>query len=203
MVEALFVGAVVALGGPSSQKASQAYACLADAYQGRAYHNLRHIEAALETYLLITEDLSPEKGAQITLALCYHDAVYDSRAKDNEAKSAELADQELADLGIWFEDRTEIGRLILLTQQHQTTDDDLSGAIVIDADLAILQAPAKEYDRYAAAIREEYSWVPDEEYRMGRTKVLKGLLGRRLFTSRLLDEDAAKANLRREIETLR
>ncbi len=202
MVEALYVGAIVALGGSSGGRASEAYGHLADLYRGRAYHNLHHIKATLETYLLIAENLPTETGAQITLALCYHDAVYDSQAKDNEAKSAELAEKELAELGIAAEDRAEVARLIQLTKHHQVADRDEAGAIVVDADLAILQTSPDEYDRYATAIREEYSWVPDEEYRAGRTKVLEGLLSRRLFSSPLLDEELAKANLRREVDTL-
>lgn len=202
MVEALFVGAVAGLGGRAGDHAAQAYARLAESYRGRAYHNLRHIEAVLETFLFIAEGLSTEAESIVTLALCYHDVVYDSQAKDNEERSAEFADHELEGLGISPEDRAEVRRLILLTQRHDVSPGDVLGAIVVDADLAILQSPTAEYDRYAAAIREEYSWVPEADYQAGRTKVLQSLMAKKLFTSSLLDEDLARANMSREIATL-
>jgi len=203
LVESLFVGAIVRLGGPGGEPAARAYVRLAEAYEGRAYHNLRHLEAVLETYLLIADGLSTEVESLITLSLCYHDAVYNPRAKDNETLSADFSDRELALLRISDEDRAEIRRLILLTQHHTVESGDISGAIIVDADLAILQSSPTEYDRYALAIREEYAWVPDAEYRAGRTTVLEGLLAKKLFTSPLLDEEVAKTNMRREIEALR
>lgn len=204
VVESLFLGALVALGGRTDRSAREAYQRLEDAYgeKARAYHNLRHIEKALETYLWLEEDVDSETSARALLALIYHDAVYDSKAKDNEAQSAGLAQRELEDLGVSASDREEIARMILLTREHHVSLGDKVGGCVVDADLAILQAPADEYDAYARAIRREYAWVSDEEYRAGRTRVLQGLLDRKLFVSRLLSEEAARENMRREIASL-
>lgn len=198
MVETLFTHAVTVLGGRDLAATGRAYADLEAAYLGRAYHNLRHIEHTLETYLFLAEDLDPEDGARVVLALNYHDVVYDPQAKDNEAQSAAFARRSLVELE--EADLMEIERLILLTHGHRA--DDLVGALVVDADLAILQASPQEYDAYAAAIRQEYGFVSDEDYRAGRTRVLEELMARKLFTSPLLDEDAARANMRREIERL-
>lgn len=201
MVESLFLSAVTALGGSQDTKAEAAYASLERRYRGRAYHSLRHIEAVLEAYLFLAEDLDPPSAARVVLALCYHDAVYDPRAEDNEAQSADLARTALAPLGIDEADLDEIARLILVTRDHRA--DDPQGALVADADLAILQATPDEYDRYAAAIRKEYAHVPEDAYRTGRRRVLEGLLARdSLFVSPLLDEAAARANLSREIDLL-
>jgi len=180
----------------------QAYATLEASYRDRkrAYHNLRHIERVLETFLAIEEDLDPMDGARIILALCYHDAVYDPKQKDNEAKSAALARRELAPLGVEEADLAEIERLILVTKNHRASDP--LGGVVVDADLAILASATAEYDAYAKAIRKEYAFVPDEEYRAGRRQVLESLLSKKLFASPLLDEEAARDNLEREIASL-
>lgn len=62
-------------------------------YEGRDrhYHNLAHIEAMLALageYRKLLGD--PEA---VEAAIWFHDAVYDSRAKDNEAQSAALAEK--------------------------------------------------------------------------------------------------------------
>ena len=201
MVEALFLSALAALGGAVGPESRAAYAALRSAYEGRAYHSLRHVEHTLETYLFIADDLPPTAGARVVLALAYHDAVYDPQAGDNEARSALMARRALAPLGVEEADLAGIERLILLTRGHEATDP--LGSLVVDADLAILQEPPERYDAYAAAIRREYAFVPDDAYRNGRRRVLEGLLGRRLFTSPLLDEAAARANIEREIAGLR
>lgn len=196
MSEALFIEAVEALGG---EPTSEAWAALVQAYaEGeRAYHDLAHVETTLATARLLAGD----PGPHVILALLYHDAVYDPRAKDNEARSAVLARSSLASLGLREEDLAEIERLILVTRDHISFD--AASVLVVDADLAILAAPPEEYDRYAAAIRREYAFVPDADYRVGRTRVLEGLLAReRLFSSSRLDENAARANLRQEIAVL-
>ena len=197
MIESLFHGAIRTLGVRGSV---DLYDRLDAAYGGRAYHDLRHVEVVLGTFLTIEEDLPPLDEACAILALAYHDAVYDPKSSDNEARSAAFMRAELAPLGVDEADLAEIERLILVTRDHIATD--ALGALVIDADLAILAAPSAEYDAYAAAIRQEYAHVPDEAYRIGRTRVLEGLLARRLFTSSLLDEAAARANLERETERL-
>jgi predicted metal-dependent HD superfamily phosphohydrolase len=197
MIRRVFLQAVVDLGG--SPEADAALSRLDEAYGlQRTYHNLRHVEAVLET----AKRLLPQGNAHVALALAYHDAVYDPRAKDNEERSAQMARDELSGLGISHGDLDEIARLILLTKHHQVAEGDVVGSVVVDADLAILQASPEEYDRYAAAIREEYAWVPEEEYRVGRAKVLEGLMSRKLFRSALLDEEMARANMRREIDRL-
>lgn len=59
---------------------------------------------------------------------------------------------------------------------------------MLDADLAVLGSSADDYNRYAGAIRKEYASVPEADYRAGP-----------LFEQY---EQAARANLRREIECL-
>jgi len=137
------------------------------------------------------------------LAVWYHDAVYDTRAADNEERSADLGRTTLAKLSVEPDVVQETARLILLTKTHRTTGDDTAGQLMLDADLSVLGAEPKDYDRYAAAIRREYAWLPEAEYRTGRCRVLEGFLARPRIYYRLEHaEGAARRNLRREIESL-
>jgi predicted metal-dependent HD superfamily phosphohydrolase len=191
--------------GVDEDAAAAGFDELAAAYSGprRFYHNLDHVAAVLRTVDDLA-DLAFDLVA-VRLAVWFHDAIYDSRAAGNEDRSAALAEERLRSWGLG--DRAgEVARLVRLTRTHQAADVDADGHVLLDADLAILAAPPDDYDRYARAIRQEYAWVPDDAYREGRAKVLKGFLrrGRLFFTQRMVDraESAARANLAREIAVL-
>jgi predicted metal-dependent HD superfamily phosphohydrolase len=160
----------------------------------RHYHTLDHVLAVLEAL--------PGAGLALSFAAWYHDAIYDPRATDNEERSAALMRSTLR---VPVDVLDEAGRLILLTKTHQTTADDADGLALLDADLAILSADEAIYDEYAAAIRREYDWVPQEAYRRGRAEVLRRFLGReRVYhTERMRGrEEVARGNLRRELGRL-
>ena len=67
-------------------------------------------------------------------------------------------------------------------------------------DLAILGPEARRYDRYEAAVRREYGYVPEGAYREGRRRFLRALLERPAICANLalrdLLECAARHNLR-------
>jgi predicted metal-dependent HD superfamily phosphohydrolase len=170
---------------------------------GRHYHTLDHIQAMLNTVRTLG---GTEEKPALVLAVWFHDAIYDARANDNEERSAAHARAVLLPLGVPETIVLETERLILLTKTHATAADDRTGQLLIDADLAILGAPETEYDAYALAIRKEYVWVPEEAYRTGRRAVLETFLRRpriygtdEMFAER---ENAARRNLRREMQTL-
>jgi predicted metal-dependent HD superfamily phosphohydrolase len=150
---------------------------------GRFYHNLDHLYHVLTTIKAICAPDWPAPA--LLLAAWYHDAVYDPRAADNEAQSATLARQQLQAAGLARELIDEVARLILLTQKHEVVEAGISsreqenGRILLDADLAILGTPPARYRQYAQAIRQEYAFVPEAQYRQGRTAVLRHLLARR------------------------
>lgn len=77
---------------------------------------------------------------------------------------------------------------------------------MLDADLAILSAPPEQYAAYAQAIRQEYGFVPDEAYGVGRTAVLQKFLARSPFYftewMRGAGDTAVQANLLRELAQL-
>jgi predicted metal-dependent HD superfamily phosphohydrolase len=166
--------------------------------RGRHYHTLDHIRAVLDHI----DALWPDAPPALRLAAWLHDVVYDSRAADNEERSADYARAVLPALGVPSDVIDETARLILLTRSHETDPDDRAGRTLLDADLAVLAADAPTYDAYAAAIRREYAWVPEPDYRAGRRRVLERFLVRsRIFLSMEMAEAEPRArdNLRREI----
>jgi predicted metal-dependent HD superfamily phosphohydrolase len=181
------------------------YADLARRYggPGRHYHTLGHLAEVLAT----VEELA-EAGASAALRFgaWFHDAVYETRAADNEEQSAGLCEEAMDRLGAPPVMIVQARRLILATRRHEATEDDRDAQILLDADLGILGAPAARYASYARAIREEYSWAPEEDFRAGRRRVLESFLRREriYFTQRMFAEREASArqNLRDEIYTL-
>jgi predicted metal-dependent HD superfamily phosphohydrolase len=171
----------------------------------RHYHTTGH----LATMLSIVDEhatLADDPDA-VRLAVWYHDAIYDPRAAANETASAELARSELPQLEVRADRVDEVVRLVLLTAGHRVEPGDRNGALLADADLAILASPSERYDAYAAAVRAEYAHVPDELFRAGRSLVLENLLALpelyRTVPERAAWERAARANLVREVGVLR
>lgn len=151
----------------------------------------------------LLRDLADDPIA-VELAAVFHDAVYDPAAPpgENERASAALAAELLAGRP----DVEEVMRLVLLTAGHDAAPDDRNGAVLSDADLAILGSSPERYDEYAADVRAEYAHVDDEAWRRGRSAVLRSFLARdRIYrTDRAHDrfDAAARRNLARELAAL-
>ncbi|MET7966747.1 metal-dependent phosphohydrolase [Micromonospora sp. NPDC005305] len=173
----------------------------------RHYHTVSHLRAVLD--VVDTYAGSARRPDLVRLSAWCHDAVYDPRAGGdaNERASAELGGDLLAAAGLPADAVTGVRRLVLLTAGHAVGPDDPDGALLCDADLAILAAVPADYDRYAAAVRREYAHVADPDFRAGRAAVLTGLLALpalyRLPEPRTRWESRARANLTRELATLR
>jgi predicted metal-dependent HD superfamily phosphohydrolase len=170
----------------------------------RFYHNLEHVLRVLETVASLHERV--RDFVAVRFAARFHDAVHDPRAGDNEERSAALAGQALGNLGVAGGMAAETQRLILLTKAHRADAGDADGGVLLDADLAILGTPDAQYREYAAAIRREYAWVPDEAYRTGRAKVLREFLRReRIYSTPEMFaalEERARENLAAEVRRL-
>ncbi|MCO1596614.1 metal-dependent phosphohydrolase [Micromonospora sp. RHAY321] len=172
----------------------------------RHYHTVAHLTAVLD--VVDGHAGLADRADLVRLAAWCHDAVYDPRADGdaNERDSATLAGSVLAGLGVPAPAVAEVQRLVLLTAGHVVAPGDRDGALLCDADLAVLAAQPPTYDRYAAAIRREYAHVPEPAFRAGRAAVLRHLLELpALFRlPPLADrwERPARANLRRELATL-
>jgi predicted metal-dependent HD superfamily phosphohydrolase len=168
----------------------------------RQYHGVSHLCAVLEVVDRFA-GLAPHPD-RVRLAAWMHDAVYDPRALGdaNERDSADFAEGLLTALGTPPAVAAEVARLVGLTAGHATEDGDDDGALLCDADLAILASAEDRYAEYAVAIRREYAHVPDDAFRGGRDQVLKALLELpsiyRLAPLREAWEATARANLARE-----
>ncbi|RBY96077.1 metal-dependent phosphohydrolase [Blastococcus sp. TF02-8] len=169
----------------------------------RRYHDLAHLAAVLGIAGELAAD-APDPDA-VLLAAWYHDVVYDPRRADNEQVSAERAAAGLRGLvpGTRVE---EVVRLVLLTATHDPAPGDVHGAVLCDADLAVLAGPPEAYAAYASAVRAEYGHLPDEAFTAGRIAVLEQLLALpRLYRlPAVADWEArARANLAAELSLLR
>lgn len=179
---------------------------IAEKYQAktRAYHNFDHLEKMLSFLKEHEQEIRDLIG--IKLAVWLHDVVYDAMAKDNEEQSARYAQNYLEQLGVSEKLVGHVAALIRATAKHEIIDNDPDSAIFLDGDLAILGSSEEEYDKYAAKIRQEYAWMPDDDYKAGRIKMLKSFLKkpRIFFTERANKEleQQARRNIKREIEKL-
>ena len=170
----------------------------------RRYHDTRHLAEVLDRLSELASAGTDFADLPVTLAAWFHDGVYDGE-RDAEERSAAWAEDALD--GLLPDDVVaEVARLVRLTETHDPAPDDADGCALSDADLAILAADPARYQEYAAAVRAEYSHVPDDDFRTGRGQVLEGLLERewifRTDYARARWEQPARANLARELERL-
>ena len=170
----------------------------------RAYHTFAHIQDGL-LHFDQTRDLA-ERADEVELAWWCHDAIYDPRLADNEVQSAGWAGTILSAGHVAAAVVARVQALIRATQHH-TLPDQPDAALLVDIDLSILGRAPAEFDRYNAAIRQEYLWVPAATYRAARAQVLESFLARTAiyhtpwFHDRY--EAQAKDNLARAIGQLR
>jgi predicted metal-dependent HD superfamily phosphohydrolase len=169
----------------------------------RHYHDLAHLGDVLGR----VDELAPATRDVdlVRLGAWFHDAVYDPTATDNEARSAVLAKVVLGGLRLRADHVAEVVRLVALTSSHLAENGDANGAVLCDADLAVLAGEPAAYRRYADAVREEYGHLDDATFRQGRADVLRGLLDRdALFRtdSGRTWEPAARANVAAELAEL-
>ena len=169
----------------------------------RHYHDVLHLSEVLERVDL----LGPDDVVAVQLAAWFHDAVYDARRADSEERSARLATSALTAAGVDAPRVAEVARLVRLTARHDAADGDRNGAVLCDADLAILAADAQRYADYVVGVRAEYAHMDDTGFAAGRAAVLERLLGvPRLFrTPRGHDrwEATARTNMLVELGHLR
>jgi predicted metal-dependent HD superfamily phosphohydrolase len=171
----------------------------------RRYHDIDHLRAVLRAIDELARHASDADA--VRLAAWFHDAVYRGRPGRDERESAELAASILPSLGVEAAHVTEVIRLVELTATHQPAPADADGAVLCDADLAVLGGDPDAYAAYAAAVRAEYEHVPDGEFRTGRIAVLERFAFRDpLFhtsTARNRWEQIARRNIDTELSLLR
>ena len=174
----------------------------------RHYHNNAHIAELLG--LLALHHGALDDAEAVEAAIWFHDAIYDSQAKDNEAQSAALAADWLGET-VAPDRLARIGRMIEATAGHVVGDALAAGeaadtALFLDMDLSILASSSDRYEAYEAAVRREYAWVDDATWRQRRAEFLRQFLARPVIfhtaAFRSAHETAARANMARSLKRL-
>lgn len=168
----------------------------------RTYHGPAHLLGVLTDVERLSSIVDlPDDHTTVPLAAWFHDAVYNAVPGQDENESAALAEEWLGG-----EQGAEVARLVRLTIRHETSADDTAGAVLLDADLAILAAHRADYSGYVSAVRAEYSRVDDAQWAQGRARVLESFLARdHLYQTRWARtnwEPRARQNLQAELLTL-
>jgi len=168
---------------------------------GRFYHTLKHIQQILGTIEQMRT--LAQNFPAIQLAAWFHDVIYNSKSQNNEERSAEYAVTALTKLKIPLTTVEIVQNFILNTKNHQAAPSDIDSQILLDADLAILGSPNLEYKAYTQAIRQEYSWVNEQSYIVGRQQILSNFLQRkRIYLTKQMFlglEADARRNMQNEI----
>jgi predicted metal-dependent HD superfamily phosphohydrolase len=176
----------------------------------RRYHSTRHLVEMFWALEDLTDagELSDGAATLARAAAWLHDAVYDPPALPgiNETASVALADEVLRQLRLDSDAIRTVVELIQMTTDHTVRRNSKLHRAFNDADLWILSASRDRFDEYCAQVREEYASVPDEQYALGRTAILRQLdgpdglyltaYGRSHWT------EAARENLARELARL-
>ncbi len=195
-----------ALAGPSSLPYGRN---LIDCYNEphRRYHTTEHLAYVLDIVDLL--EAEADRPDAVRYAAWFHDAVYDIAIDShltNEERSARLAQGVLRRMRLPKGLIAEVSRLVRDTADQQLDPNDRDGAVLCDADLAILGSEPDVYRVYAAHVREEYRHIRDAQFRPGRIRILRDFLRRPAIyqteRARALFEEAARANVAAEIERL-
>ncbi|KAK0206443.1 hypothetical protein DFS33DRAFT_1314671 [Desarmillaria ectypa] len=175
----------------------------------RYYHNLMHLEAMLHC-------LQANKGhihdsTLLSLAILFHDVVYDPKEQNNEILSMKMFEKFAMNKCLPAEKTSKVSRYIERTITYTLPEEGEEGNtsdlhFFLDFDLEVLSRPPVAYRAYASQIRKEYSHVPINEYRAGRIVVLQKFLVReRIYFSQVFHtkyEATARRNLQQEIHDL-
>lgn len=173
------------------------------AHPPRAYHNLGHIAQVLTIYdaaAMLAEDRDA-----VEFALWMHDCVFFPERPDNESRSADAASMIAGLLGCPADFTSRVRDLIAATK-HSGPPARGDASLVADTDLSILAAPAADYDTYRAAIRREFDFADDGQFRTGRAAFLERMLARdHIFSTQWFRgemEHLARGNMQRELDDL-
>jgi predicted metal-dependent HD superfamily phosphohydrolase len=170
----------------------------------RHYHTARHIADCLAR--LDEARALCEYPDEVELALWFHDAIYDTHARDNEAQSADWAARVLHDVDA-EKPVTDRVRALIMATCHAALPETRDACVLVDIDLSILGALPQRFDAYELEIRAEYAWVPNILFRATRRKILGEFLKRPSiystddFKQKL--ENSAHANLARSLQALK
>ena len=169
----------------------------------RYYHTIDHALECVSNF----EQLRGETchALEVEAALWYHDAIYFPQRNDNEEKSAEYAYEHFRAIGK-AEAFCDLVRKLILVTKHDLEPQSIEEKIVIDVDLVVLARDEEGFAKYEKDIRQEYHFVPDEQYKDGRAKILQSFLDRKcIYHTELFHEyyeEKARSNLEKSLAML-
>jgi len=182
----------------------------------RHYHTTVHLWEMLQYFdLLRSLQYGPaqqQEGEEVTitvLSVFFHDAVYNGKSSTNEEDSAKLFETFAEELSVSPAIKSKVADFILGTKKHRVESNGSESvlSLFLDLDMAVLGKQTTAYNHYAARIRNEYSFVEDNEYCSKRADVLDSFLQQpRIYGTAVMHqalEEQARLNLRNEIESLR
>ncbi|MBV8878807.1 MAG: hypothetical protein JO332_02475 [Planctomycetaceae bacterium] len=141
----------------------------------RAYHTLRHIAHCLEEFEPVRAEA--KDPVAVEMAVWYHDAIYDTHRRDNEERSAVLAEGTATGAGLGPGLARRVGELIRVST-HKKSAAEPDARLFADIDLAILGQTPERFAEYERQVRQEYAWVAEPDFRIGRSKILETFLDR-------------------------
>lgn len=171
--------------------------------KGRYYHTPKHVLDCLNE-LEDAQELA-EAPEAVSLALWFHDVVYNPQSKDNEEKSKQYSEGVLQKIKLPEGLIQKTNNLILFTQ-HLNEPVTIDEKLIVDIDLSILGKNKEDFNEYEKNIRKEYAWVCQEEFKVGRKKVLELFLNRNsIYKTNFFKEKyekQARINLEKSISCL-
>ncbi len=161
----------------AGEKAEEYYNKIINLYSSdkRYYHDFLHVVNCFEEFDNIKHLV--KAPCSFELAIWLHDVVYDPRSKTNEERSAGFAEKIMREAKQHDYFIEKVKRLILATK-HNKKPFSSDAEYLVDIDLAIFGKPEEEFWTYEKAIRKEYNWVSDEDYKKGRAEIIRKFLNR-------------------------
>lgn len=181
---------------------------------GRHYHGLRHLEALWDRHCRYapSSGLRRNDHVLVNLAIIYHDAVYESGARDNEMRSAALWLSVSADGAICSDDdRSWVADTIVATADHFAAaaalhldrPDHLARQWMLDLDLSPLADAPDVFDANMANLAAEMPTGTPAQRRASLLDALRRFAAaRHLFRCpplREAFEQAARSNIARHL----
>ncbi len=162
----------------------------------RAYHTPEHIGHCLDELEQVRQ-LATNPDA-VELSLWYHDAIYDTKAKDSEKRSARLAAEMARSASLPDSFGQSVVNLIMATK-HTAAPADPDAQLLVDIDLSILGQSEDKFDEYERQVHKEYKWIPEDAFVAGRSAILKSFLDRPTIYSTQFFRNKYEAQARRNI----
>jgi predicted metal-dependent HD superfamily phosphohydrolase len=182
--------------------------------KGRYYHNMNHIYGVVSMWKSHKHLL--EYVDEVFVAAIYHDIIYNPKRDDNEYQSSVYFINKVYPIiqkngyKLSYLDSATVALFISATKHGG----DFSKTMIknskdvrylIDFDLETLGTRHQStYDWYKEGVRKEYGMYSDEQYKIGRIKVLEHFLkSKKIFLTKEFKkiEKIARKNLQNEINS--